>query len=193
MTLKTIDEIFLNERTCYHYAERIVARELLQEIYDLMKMGSTSANCSPLRIVFVESPIEKAKLVNCVMEGNKAHINAAPVTALFAYDIKFYNNLPKLFAHNPGMKDYFSSSESVILDTATRNSTLQAAYFMIIARAKGLALGPMSGFDPEKINTTFFAGTDYKINFICNLGYREVEETNPRLPRLAFDEACKVV
>ncbi len=193
MISKTIDEIFLNERTCYHYAERAVDIELLHEIYDLMKMGSTSANCSPLRIVFVESSAEKAKLLDCAMEGNKAHIKEAPITALFAYDMKFYDNVPKLFAHNPGMKDYFSSSESVTLDTATRNSTLQAAYFMMIARAKGLACGPMSGFNPDAINNSFFAGTNYRVNFICNLGYRSSDETNPRLPRLKFDEVCKIV
>mgnify|MGYP003407826074 FL=1 len=193
MNSKSIDEIFLNERTCYHYLNKPIDHKLLHEIYDLMKMGPTSANCSPLRIVFVESKTEKEKLAGCVMEGNLPQIKASPVTALFAYDLKFYDNIPKLFAHNPGMKAYFSSSDVVTLDSATRNSTLQAAYFMMIARAKGLVCGPMSGFAPEKINNTFFAGTDYKINFICNLGYREAEETNPRLPRLDFDEVCKVV
>ena len=188
-----MNEIFLNERTCYHYAEKGVERELLREIYDLMKMGPTSANCSPLRIVFVESSAEKAKLVDCVMEGNKDKVKAAPMTALFAYDMKFYNNVPKLFAHNPGMKDYFSSSEAVTLDSAMRNSSLQAAYFMMIARAKGLALGPMSGFNSDAINSAFFADTDYRVNFICNLGYRSSDETNPRSPRLRFDEVCKVV
>lgn len=193
MHSKSIDEIFLNERTCYHYSNQAIDHKLLHEIYDLMKMGPTSANCSPLRIVFVESVHEKEKLVGCVMEGNVPHVKAAPVTALFAYDMKFYDKLTKLFAHNPGMKDYFSSSNEVTLGTAMRNSTLQAAYFMMIARSKGLACGPMSGFDPAKINDTFFAGTDYKINFICNLGYRSSEETNPRLPRLDFDEVCTIV
>lgn len=193
MTLKSIEEIFLNDRTCYHFSDKAVSKNLLHEIYDLMKMGPTSANSSPLRIIFVESHSEKAKLESCVMAGNIDKIKTAPVTALFAYDMKFYDKLIKLFPHNPGMKDYFSSSEEVILDTATRNSTLQAAYFMMIARSKGLACTPMSGFDSAKLNDSFFAGTDFKINFICSLGYRASDETNPRLPRLDFDEVCRIV
>lgn len=192
MVSKSIEEIFLTERTCYNFSDEQVPLSLLHEIYDIMKMGSTSANSSPLRIVFVKTPEAKGKLLSCVMEGNVSNVKAAPVTAIFAYDVKFYDKLPQLFPHNPGIKDYFSSSESLVIENALRNSSLQAAYFMMIARAKGLACSPMSGFDASKLNQAFFPDGSCKANFICNFGYRSKEETNPRLPRLSFEDCCSV-
>lgn len=192
MTTKTIEEIFA-ERTCGHFAPKAIPAPLLQEMYDLMKLGPTSANCCPLRIVFVQSQDEKAKLQACAMQGNVQRIGDAPVTAIFAYDTKFYEKMDVLFAHNPGMGKMLEDNQAMASEYMMRNSTLQAAYFMIIARAKGLGCGPMSGFDGEAVNKTFFAGTDHKVNFICTLGYRSQDEEHPRLPRLDFSEACKIV
>jgi 3-hydroxypropanoate dehydrogenase len=193
MTNIDINKIFEVERTCYHFSDKPVDLHLVRSIYDLMKMGPTSANCSPLRVVFVASDEQKEALAHCVMPGNIKNVQTAPMTALFAYDVKFYEKMTKLYAHNPAMKEMFENNSAMSLDTAMRNSTLQAAYFMVLARAHGLAVTPMSGFAPDSVNQTFFADTNHKVNFICAIGYREAEETNPRLPRLDFDEACRVI
>jgi 3-hydroxypropanoate dehydrogenase len=193
MTNIDIKNVFEVERTCYHFSDKPVDLNLIRAMYDLMKMGPTSANCCPLRIVFVTSDEQKELLAHCVMPGNIKNVKAAPITALFAYDMKFYEKMTKLYAHNPAMKEMFENNSSMCLDTATRNSTLQAAYFMILLRSHGLAITPMSGFAPDSINETFFAGTDHKVNFVCSIGYRAEEETNPRLPRLDFDEVCRII
>ena len=191
--IKTMDDIFTNERTCYHFSTKAVGDKLLREMYDLMKLGPTSANSCPLRILFVRSAKEKAKLVSCVMPGNVEKVIAAPVTAIFSYDMKFYDNLPHLFPHMPSMKDYFSGSDVVATHTATLNSALQAAYFMMIARSRGLAITPMSGFDMDAVDKNFLVGTYHKSSFLCCLGYRSEDEIHPRAPRLSFEEACKVI
>jgi nitroreductase len=118
---------------------------------------------------------------------------SAPVTAIFAYDLEYYNKMDKLAPHNPNMKGNISSSKEMIFDTAFRNSTLQAAYFMIIARAKGIDSGAMSGFNEKALNEAFFANSSYRVNFVLNLGYRNGENPFPKLPRLDFNEACQVV
>lgn len=192
MTTKTTEEVFA-ERTCYHFAEEAIPSSVLHEIYDLMKLGPTSANSCPLRIVFVQSSDKKEKLKSCVMPSNAVHVDDAPVTALFAYDTKFYEKMDKLYAINPGFKKMLEENRAMADDTMTRNSTLQAAYFLMIARSKGLGCGPMSGFDGDAINKAFFEGTNHKVNFISTLGYRSKDEEHPRLPRLEFDEACKIV
>jgi len=173
----SVKSLFNNGRTCTNFASKTVSKALLEDVYDLAKMGPTSANTCPMRIVFVQSAGSRKKLLDCVMPGNVAAVQSAPVTALFAYDERFIDKMPILLAH----------------DTATRNATLQAAYFMVIARSRGLACGPMSGFDPIKLETTFFQGSHWKANFICNLGYANGEPKYPRLPRLAFDDVCRVV
>ena len=190
--MKTINEIFL-ERTYYKFLDKPVDKSLLVKIYDLMKLGPTSGNSCPLRIIFVQSQKEKEKLMACVAEMNKAKIASAPVTALFAYDLKFFNKMDRLYPTGKALQQVFASSEVIAADTAFRNSTLQAAYFMIIARSMGLDCGGMSGFDSALVNEAFFKDTDLKINFICNLGYRDGENPYPRLPRLDFDEICKVI
>jgi 3-hydroxypropanoate dehydrogenase len=190
--MRKIDAIF-QDRTCYKFLDKKVDKSLLKEIYDLMKLGPTSANICPLRIKFVISTAEKEKLYKCVAPTNVEKIKSAPVTAIFAYDMKFYDLVPKLFPINPSFKDYFSSSESIAFDNAFRNSTLQAAYFMMIARGMGLDCGPMSGFDADSVNSAFFSNTNYKVNFICNLGYKDGQNPYPRLPRLEFDECCQIV
>ena len=189
----SVDDLFNNGRTCYNFKQEKLPDGLLKEIYDLMKFGPTSANSCPLRIMFIESKSEKEKLLNCVMAGNMEAVQNAPVTALFAYDARFYEKMPELFPHNAGMQNFFSSDPSITFDTAFRNSTLQAAYFIIAARSKGLAAGPMSGFDKDKLEKTFFADSNLKINFICNLGYPEGNPRFERLPRLDFDEVCKII
>jgi nitroreductase len=188
----SVKSLFENGRTCTNFASKAVPRSLLEDIYNLAKMGPTSANTCPMRIVLVQSADARKKLLSCVMPGNVAAVESAPVTALFAYDERFTDKMPILFPQNPGMAEYFKNPK-VGLDTAMRNATLQAAYFMIVARSKGLACGPMSGFDSIKLETTFFQGTHWKANFICNLGYPQGEPKYPRLPRLGFDDVCRVV
>lgn len=190
--MRSIEEIF-HDRTHYDFDDREVELNILQEIYDLMKLGPTSANSCPLRIIFVRSQEEKEKLCGCVFKGNVEKVRSAPVTALFAYDRRFFDKMDKLFAHNPGMKDLFASNPAAAKDTAERNSTLQAAYFMIIARGFGLGVGAMSGFDKVAVNKAFLSGSDWEINFLCNLGYVSGNPQQPRLPRLDFDEACRVI
>ncbi len=190
--MRDIDSIF-NNRTCYKFLDKPITKELLIKIYDLMKLGPTSGNSCPLRIVFVQSKAEKEKLCQVAMETNVEKIKSAPVTALFAYDLRFYDQMDKLYPTGQQLKAFFASSKEVALDTATRNSTLQAAYFMMIARAEGLDCGPMSGFDADKLNEVFFKDNNYKVNFICNLGYKGGDAPYPRLPRMDFDKFCKII
>jgi 3-hydroxypropanoate dehydrogenase len=188
----SVKDLFENGRSSYNFLSQKISHEILKEIYDLTKMGSTSYNCCPLRIVFVEADDAKKKLLACAMEGNVAAISAAPMTAIFAYDSRFMEKFSTLLPTMPQVADYFKD-EKMAFDTAFRNSSLQAAYFMIVARSKGLSCGPMSGFDATKLDAMFFAGTTWKANFICNLGYAEGEAKYPRLPRLEFEDVCKII
>jgi 3-hydroxypropanoate dehydrogenase len=184
--------LFTDARTHNEWLEKPVTDAKLQAIYDNMKWGSTSANCSPARLIFVKSAAEKEKLLACMAPGNVEKTKSAPVTVIIGMDMAFYDKLPQLFPHADA-RSWFAGNESLIESTAFRNSSLQGAYFMLAARALGLDCGPMSGFDPEKVNATFFAGTDIKANFICNIGYGDAAKLFPRSPRLAFDEACQVL
>jgi len=186
-----IDEIF-NDRTCYKFLDKSIETSLLEKIYDTAKLGATSANSCPLRIIFVASKQEREKLYKCLAAGNVEKTKTAPVTAIFAYDSKFYELMPKLFPHHPEMESYFAS-EPITQHAALQNSTLQAAYFMIVARAHGLACGPMGGFDDKALNDSFFPDGRYKVNFLCNLGYADGDTPYPKLPRLIFAECCKFV
>ena len=188
----SVNALFEKGRSCHNFSSRKVSRVLLEEIYDLAKMGPTSYNTCPMRVIFVESADAKKKLLDCVMSGNVEPTKSAPVTALFAYDTRFADQMPILVPGNAGAIEFFKD-QKVAHETATRNATLQAAYFMVVARSKGLACGPMSGFDPIKLETAFLQGTHWKIDFICNLGYANGEPKYPRLPRLAFDQACRIV
>jgi len=187
-----LDTLFTNARTHNAWLDKSVTDTQLQEIYDLMKWGSTSANCSPARIVFVRSDAQKQKLLDCVSQGNFEKTKTAPVTAIIGMDMEFFEKLPQLFPHADACS-WFAGNQSNIDATAFRNSSLQGAYFMLAARAVGLDCGPMSGFDSDKLNAAFFAGTTVKVNFICNLGYGDAQQLFPRSPRLSFDEACKIV
>lgn len=188
----TLDQLFRTARTQNAWQDKPVPDSLLRELHDLMKWGPTSANCWPLRVVYVKSPEAKARLLPLMMEGNRAKTEAAPVTAILGMDMVFYEQLPKLFPHTDA-KSWFVGNDALIEATAFRNSSLQGAYFMLAARALGLDCGPMSGFDADKVNAEFFAGTAIKANFICSLGYGDPAALFPRSPRPAFEEVCTIL
>lgn len=192
LTKDALDTLFNAARTHNGWLDKPVSDAQLHQLYDLMKWGATSANTSPARIVFVRSAEEKQKLLSCMAEGNVEKTKSAPVTAIIGMDMAFYDKLPVLFPHADA-RSWFVGNTGLIEATAFRNSSLQGAYMMLAARAVGLDCGPMSGFDPEKINATFFADSTIKVNFICNLGYGNPEKLYPRSPRLSFDEACRII
>jgi 3-hydroxypropanoate dehydrogenase len=188
-----LDLIFRNARTYNGWQDRPVEDALLQQVYDLARMGPTSANMCPLRIVFVKSREAKERLRPALDAGNVDKTMKAPVTAIVGMDIHFYEKLPKLFPHVDAKAWFRDLPENVLEYIALRNSSLQGAYFMLAARALGLDCGPMSGFNNAKVDEAFFAGTTVKSNFLCNLGYGDASKLHPRSPRLTFEEACKVV
>ncbi len=188
-----LDQLFLKARTHSSWLDKPVDKALLREIYDLAKMGPTSANCQPMRVVYVVSKEGKEKLKPCLDKGNADKTITAPATAIIAMDMAFYEHLPRLFPHSPDAKSWFAGKEKKIYDTAFRNSSLQGAYFIMAARALGLDCGPMSGFNNDKVDEAFFAGTAIKSNFLCNLAYGDASKLHPRSPRFEFDEACKIV
>jgi nitroreductase len=187
-----LDTLFRAARSQNGWLDKPVAEEQLRQLYDLMKWGPTAANGCPARIVFVRSPEARAKLVACVSAGNVDKVGTAPVTAIIGMDMAFYDKLPQLFPHVDA-RPWFVGQPQLIADTAFRNSSLQGGYFILAARALGLDCGPMSGFDPAQVDAAFFAGTTVKSNFICGLGYGDPAKLFPRSPRLAFDEACRIV
>jgi 3-hydroxypropanoate dehydrogenase len=188
-----LDVIFRKARTHNVWLDKPVDDALLQQVYELAKMGPTSANMSPMRIVFVKSQAAKERLKPALDAGNLQKTMAAPVTAVIGMDVHFYNELPKLFPHADAKAWFKDLPENVLEYTALRNSSLQGAYFMLAARSLGLDCGPMSGFNNAKVDEAFFAGTTVKSNFLCNLGYGDASKLHPRSPRLSFAEACKVV
>jgi len=190
---EAIAQLFTEARTFHAWLPQAVSDEKLQEVYDLMKWGPTSANCCPARIVFVKDGPEKEKLVGSLAPGNIDKVKAAPVTAIVATDELFYDQIPKLFPAAPQFREMFASNKDFAEKSAFRNGSLQGAYFILAARAVGLDCGPMSGFDNKKLDDAFFAGSSWKSNFICNLGYGDRSKLYPRGPRLAFDEACRIV
>ena len=187
-----LDLIFRSARTHTHWLERPVDDETLRALYDLLKWGPTSANCSPARIVFVRSREAKERLRPALSAGNVDKTMAAPVTAIIGHDLRFYDHLPRLFPHTDA-RSWFAGKDELIRTTAFRNGTLQGAYLIVAARSLGLDCGPMSGFDNARVDAAFFPGGTVKSNFLCNLGYGDPAKLHPRNPRLAFDEACRVV
>jgi 3-hydroxypropanoate dehydrogenase len=194
MTLdaSALDTLFAHARTHNAWLDKPVTDEDLHAIYDLAKWGPTSANASPARFVFVRSGEGKEKLRPALSAGNLEKTLAAPVTAIIAYDPKFFDQLPKLFPHADA-RAWFVSSAALAEETAFRNSTLQGAYFIIAARALGFDTGPMSGFDKGKVDEAFFAESGWKSNFLCNLGHGDAAKLFPRSPRLEFSEAALIV
>lgn len=188
-----LDTLFRHARTHNAWQDKPVSDETLYKLYDLMKWGPTSANCSAARIVFVKSKEAKEKLAPALSQGNLAKTMAAPVTAIIGYDVEFYERLPELFPHAPEAKTWFNWSKEWAEQTAFRNGSLQGGYFIIAARALGLDCGPMSGFDMKKVDEAFFAGTSVKVNFLCNLGYGDPDGLFGRSPRLPFADVCQIV
>ena len=203
---ESLDVIFRSARTHRAWLPRPVSDTVLRELYDLLKWGPTSANSCPARIFFLRTPQAKARLLPALSPGNMEKTRAAPVTAIIAYDLRFYDKLPRLFPHNPAMGQVFVDAPQLVEVTARRNSSLQGAYFIIAARAVGLDCGPMSGFDNARVDEEFFAagkceGCDEEFlpeghlrsNFLCNLGYGDSTKLFPRSPRLEFEEACMLL
>jgi 3-hydroxypropanoate dehydrogenase len=188
-----LDLIFRQARSHNKWQQKPVSEVLIHAIYELMKWGPTSANCSPARLVFVQSPAEKERLAACVSRGNYEKVVTAPVVAIIGHDTQFYDLIPQLFPHNPGARDWFAHDPNVAAATAFRNGTLQGAYLMIAARALGLDCGPMSGFDNAAVDKAFFPDGRVKSNFICAIGYGDPAGLFDRSPRLTFDQACKIV
>ena len=202
-----LDTLFREARTHTKWQTRPVSDQTLRDLYDLLKMAPTSANASPARFAFLRSKEAKERLRPALAPLNVEKTMTAPVTVIIAYDLKFYEQLPKLFPHSPGMAALFMSNPEMADATAKRNSSLQGAYLIMAARALGLDCGPMSGFDQAKVDEEFFAagkpcfGCDQeffpeghvKTNFLCNLGYGDSSALHERLPRLPFNEACSIL
>ena len=188
-----LDCIFRAARTHNAFTEAQVTDDQLRGVYDLMKFGPTSANCSPARIVFLRSRQAKERLRAALSPSNLEKTMVAPVTAIVAYDLEFYEKLPYLFPHNPDAINWFKGNAAMIQSTAFRNSSLQGAYFIIAARALGLDCGPMSGFDNSKVDAEFFPDGKIKSNFLCNLGVGDATKLFPRSPRLNFEQVCTVL
>ncbi len=189
---RDLDIILREARTHSAWQDKPVSEVIMRAVYDLMKFGPTSANCSPARFVFVSSKEAKERLKPHLDAGNVDKTMSAPVTVIIGHDMKFYDHLPKLFPHTDA-KSWFEGNDDLISATAFRNGSLQGGYFMIAARALGLDCGPMSGFDPDGVKKEFFAGTDIVPNFLCNLGYGDSSKLFPRSPRLEFDEICDIL
>jgi len=185
-----LDVLFRNARTQWEFADEPVTDDDLKALYELAKLGPTSANSSPARFVFVRSPEAKERLKASLSLGNIEKVLAAPVTVIIAYDPHFYLKLPQLYPA-ADVKGWFSANPDLAEETAFRNSTLQGAYFMMAARALGFGCGPMSGFDRAKLDRAFFTQNSWKSNFLLNLGRPKAVELPPRLPRLGFDEVAQ--
>lgn len=190
-----LDIIFRDARSQNGFLDKSVPEVLIRAVYDLAKMGPTSANCSPARFVFVTTPEGKERLLPFMSEGNRDKTRVAPWTVIMAHDLRFAEKVPKLFPHQPEAQHWFANNAE---ETAVRNGTLQAAYLMIAARAVGLDCGPMSGFDKAGVNREFFESQKgeeqhWRASFICNLGHGDKSKIFPRSPRLEFDEACRIL
>ena len=188
---RALDALFRNARTCGAFDDRPVTDGMIHELSELWKWGPTSANSNPARFVFVRSPEAKARLAPALSPGNHDKTMAAPCTAIVAYDLAFYDELPRLFPHTDA-RSWFAGKPAAIQTTAFRNGTLQGAYLILAARALGLDCGPMSGFDNEKVDAAFFPGTTIRSNFLVNLGFGDRTRVHERNMRLAFDEVCRI-
>jgi 3-hydroxypropanoate dehydrogenase len=192
-----LDQLFRTARTRNGWLDKPVPETLIRAVYDLLKMGPTSANQSPARFVFIGTEEGKKKLEPFLFEGNRKKTMTAPWVAIIATDMQFFEKIPKLFPHNPGARDWFASPASA-KDNGDRNGTLQGAYLMLAARSLGLDCGPMSGFDRAGVDKAFFEESGdaemahWKSNFLCSLGYGSDENLFPRSPRLSFEEACRI-
>ena len=189
---EALDQLFYKARTHSAWLPEPVPAELLRKAYELARLGPTSANGSPARFVFLTTPGAKALLKPVLAPGNLDKTMAAPVTVIIAWDTEFHEHLPRLFPQFD-MRSYFVGNHTLINETAFRNSSLQAAYFILSARALGLDCGPMSGFNADKLNAEFFPDGRWKVNLLCNLGYGDRSKLHSRNPRLNFEEASVIL
>ena len=187
----TTEQLFDNARTHNGFKPEPIPEATLRQLYDLLKWGPTSANCSPARFIFVSSPEGKEKLLGGMSPGNQDKTRSAPVSVVIGMDMAFFDKLPQLFPHADA-KSWFVGNQPMIDATAFRNSSIQGGYLIVAARSLGLDCGPMSGFDAAKIDAAFWAGTSVKTNFVCNLGHGDASKLFARSPRLSFEEACSV-
>lgn len=189
----TLRLLFGEARTHYGWQDRDVSEAVLQELFEIAKMGPTSMNQQPMRVIFIRSAEAKDRLEPALFEGNRPKMREAPVTAIIAYDLNFWEELPRLFPPNPAAQDIFKNNATAAQINSFRNSTLQGAYFMLAARAVGLDIGAMSGFDNAALDEEFFHGTSIKSNFLVNLGYADTTKIFRRLPRMTFEEVCETL
>jgi 3-hydroxypropanoate dehydrogenase len=189
---EALDRLFRKARTYSAFLDRPVTDDMLRQVYDLARMGPTSANSNPARFVFVRSAEAKARLAPAVWPGNLDKMMKAPVTAIVAYDLEFYERLPYLFSHVDA-RSWFVDKHDHIVTTSFRNSTLQGGYFILAARALGLDCGGMSGFENAQVDAEFFADTKWRSNFLINIGYGDASKLKPRHPRLSFEETCTIL
>jgi 3-hydroxypropanoate dehydrogenase len=185
-----VARMFREARTFSHWQERPVSEGLVEAAFELAFLGPTSGNCQPMRLVLVRSPAAKERLLPCVSSGNYEKVRTAPITAIVAYDLEFYELLPRLYPHADA-RGWFTTNAALAEETAFRNSSLQGAYFILALRAQGLDCGPMSGFDADKVDAAFFPDRRYRTNFLLNIGYGDRSKLRPRLPRLGFDEVAR--
>lgn len=191
-TPPSLDTLFLQARSFSRWQARELSEAQIHELYEVLRWGPSSANCSPARFVFVRSAAAKARLLPCLDAGNRDKVAQAPLTVIIGMDLRFHEQLPRLFPHADA-RSWFEGQDAKIAATAFRNSSLQGAYLMLAARALGLDVGPMSGFDAAAVEAAFFVNSSVKANFICSIGYGDRAALHPRLPRLSFDEACQIV
>ncbi len=185
-------QLFTQAHTHTTWQNKAISKDTIAQLYELSKLGPTSANCCPARFVFICSDEAREKLKPCLSSGNVEQTMTAPCTVIVAYDAEFYEALPKLFPYADA-RSWFTSSPDAAYETAMRNSSLQGGYLTYVARALGLDTGAMSGFDPKLLNETFFADSTWKVNFLLNIGYGDGEKVHKRLPRLSFEEACQII
>jgi len=198
---EALDTLFRQARTHNVWLDKPVSDDLLRQLFELMKFGPTSANSNPARILFLRTPEAKQRLLPALSATNGDKAMQAPVTAILAYDLQFFEETPKLFPHNPKMREMFANAPQLAEITAFRNASLQGGYFILAARSLGLDCGPMSGFDNAKVDAEFFSSAagnppafhQAKSNFLCSVGYGDASKLFPRNPRLAFDEACRLL
>jgi 3-hydroxypropanoate dehydrogenase len=187
-----LDVLFRAARSYNAFEPGTISDATLRALYELMKWGPTTANSQPQRILFLRSQAAKDRLALALSKTNLDKTIAAPVVAILAFDLKFYEHLPRMY-HNPAARSWYETTPEHIHTTSFRNATLQGAYFILAARALGLDAGPMSGFDNAKVDAEFFADGQWKSNFLCILGKGEPGSVPPRNPRFAFDEVCRIL
>ncbi len=187
-----LDHIFTQARTFNAWTDEHVSDAIIHQLYELVKWAPTCVNGAPARFLFVTSPNEKEKIISCLLPKNVEKTRQAPVTVIIAEDLRWYEKLPKLMPH-ADYYSHFANDPALSEKTSFRNSSLQGGYLILAARALGLDCGPMSGFDSEKLDSLFFAGTHLRSNFVCNIGYGDDKNQFPRSPRLTFEEACKIL